>query len=103
LYVAVLLDVFSRRVIGWAMSEHCDELLVETAVRMALARRKPKGNLLHHTDRGSQYTSRSYRQMLEQIEITMSMSGKGNCYDNAITESLKSFTTGNGGIRLWDM
>jgi putative transposase len=87
LYLAVLLDVFSRRVIGWAMSEHCDELLVETALHMALARRKPKGNLLHHTDRGSQYTSRAYRQMLDQIEITVSMSGKGNCYDNAITES----------------
>lgn len=87
LYLAVLLDVFSRRVIGWAMSSHCDELLVETALRMALTKRKPKGDLLHHTDRGSQYTSRAYRQMLEQIEITVSMSGKGNCYDNAITES----------------
>lgn len=87
LYLAVLLDVFSRRVIGWAMSEHCDGLLVETALRMALARRKPKKDLLHHTDRGSQYTSTPYRQLLEQVDITMSMSGKGNCYDNAITES----------------
>jgi putative transposase len=87
LYLAVLLDVYSRRVIGWAMSVHCDELLVETALRMAPAPRKPKGDLLHHTDRGSQYTSRAYRQMLEQIEITVSMSGKGNCYDHALTES----------------
>jgi transposase InsO family protein len=87
LYLAVLLDVFSRRVIGWAMSAHCDEVLVETALRMALARRKPKGDLLHHTDRGSQYTSRAYRQALEHVEITVSMSGKGNCYDNAVTES----------------
>jgi transposase InsO family protein len=85
--LAVMLDVFSRRVIGWAMSARCDELLVETALRMALARRQPGAGLLHHTDRGSQYTSRAYRQLLEQVEITVSMSGKGNCYDNALTES----------------
>ncbi len=82
-----MLDVFSRRVIGWAMSSRCDELLVETALRMALARRRPEAGLLHHTDRGSQYTSRAYRQVLEQVDITVSMSGKGNCYDNAVTES----------------
>lgn len=87
LYLAVMLDVFSRRVIGWAMSSRCDELLVETALRMALARRQPGAGLLHHTDRGSQYTSRAYQQVLEQVEITVSMSGKGNCYDNAVTES----------------
>lgn len=87
LYLAVILDVFSRRVVGWAMSVCCDELLVETALRMALARRRPEAGLLHHTDRGSQYTSRAYRQVLEQVKITVSMSGKGNCYDNAVTES----------------
>jgi transposase InsO family protein len=87
LYLAVMLDVFSRRVIGWAMSSRCDELLVETALRMALARRHPGAGLLHHTDRGSQYTSRAYQQVLEEVEITVSMSGKGNCYDNAVTES----------------
>ncbi len=87
LYLAVMLDVFSRRVIGWAMSSRCDEPLVETALRMALARRRPEAGLLHHTDRGSQYTSRAYRQVLEQVDITVSMSGKGNCYDNAVTES----------------
>jgi len=87
LYLAVILDVFSRRVIGWAMSARCDELLVETALRMALARRRPKAGLLHHTDRGSQYTSRAYQQVLAQVEIKVSMSGKGNCYDNAVTES----------------
>jgi transposase InsO family protein len=62
-------------------------LLVETALRMALARRRPEDGLLHHTDRGSQYTSRAYRQVLEQMEIIVSMSGKGNCYDNAVTKS----------------
>src|SRR5260370_14417706 len=87
LYLAVMLDVFSRRVIGWAMSSRCDEPLVETALRMALARRRPEAGLLHHTDRGSQYTSRAYRQVLEQVDIMVSMSGKGNCYDNAVTES----------------
>src|SRR5258708_1471803 len=87
LYLAVMLDEFSRRVIGWAMSARCDELLVETALHMALARRRPQAGLLHHTDRGSQYTSRAYREVLEQVEIIVSMSGKGNCYDNAVTES----------------
>ena len=59
LYLAVILDVFSRRVIGWAMSTRCDELLVETALRMALVPSRPAPGLLHHTDRGSQYTSQS--------------------------------------------
>jgi transposase InsO family protein len=87
LYLAVMLDVFSRRVIGWAMSTRCDELLVETALNMALARRQPGPGLLHHTDRGSQYTSQTYQRVLEHVQITVSMSGKGNCYDNAVTES----------------
>lgn len=87
LYLAVILDVFSRRVVGWAMSTRCDELLVETALRMALARRQPGTGLLHHTDRGSQYTSRAYRLVLEEVEMTVSMSGKSNCYENAVTES----------------
>lgn len=87
LYLAVILDVFSRRVVGWAMSARCDELLVETALRMALARRQPETGLLHQSDRGSQYTSRAYQQVLEEVEMTVSMSGKGNCYDHAVTES----------------
>lgn len=87
LYLAVILDIYSRLVVGWSMSAHCDELLVEMALRMALARRRPAAGLLHHTDRGSQYTSHAYRQVLEQSGIVVSMSGKGNCYDNAATES----------------
>jgi putative transposase len=87
LYLAVILDMYSRLVVGWSMSAHCDELLVEMALHMALARRRPAAGLLHHTDRGSQYTSRAYRQVLEQAEIVVSMSGKGNCYDNAAAES----------------
>jgi len=74
-------------VVGWSMSAHCDEALVENALHMALARRRPKAGLLHHSDRGSQYTSRAYRLLLEQAEIRVSMSRKGNCWDNAVTES----------------
>src|SRR5258708_36106701 len=84
LYLAVLLDVCSRRVIGWAMSARCDELLVETALRMALARRRPEDGLLHHTDRGSQYTSRAYRQGFEQRYILVRMSGEGNFLHKAV-------------------
>jgi putative transposase len=69
------------------MSAHGDEPLVEAALRMALARHHPAAGLLHHPDRGSQYTSRTYRQALEQSEIVVSRSGKGNCYDNAATEA----------------
>jgi putative transposase len=89
LYLAVILDLYSRLVVGWAMSAYCDEPLVEMALRMALARRRPVAGLLHHTDRGSQYTSHAYHQLLEQSEIVVSMSGKGNCYDNAATESVR--------------
>jgi putative transposase len=87
LYLAVVLDLYSRLVVGWSMSAHCDEALVETALYMALARRRPAAGLLHHSDRGSQYTSRAYRLVLEQAGIVVSMSRKGNCWDNAAMES----------------
>ena len=87
LSLAVILDLYSRRVVGWSMSARCDELLVAMALRMALVRRRPLAGLLHHTDRGSQYTSHAYRQVLEHAGMVVSMSGKGNCYDNAATES----------------
>ena len=87
LYLAVILDLYSRIVVGWSMSGHCDEELVENALLMALARRRPTAGLLHHSDRGSQYTSRAYRELLEQSEILVSMSRKGNCWDNAAIES----------------
>ena len=85
--LAVILDLSSRMVVGWSMSAHGDETLVEAALRMVQARRCPVGELLHHTDRGSQSTSCAYRQALEQAKIVVSMSGKGNCYDNAATEA----------------
>lgn len=87
LYLAVVLDIFSRMVVGWAMGSHRDEVLVEQAACMALLRRQPKPGLLHHSDRGSQYTATDYQQLLAQDGIMVSMSRKGDCYDNALMES----------------
>jgi putative transposase len=87
LYLAVVLDLFSRKVIGWAMSETMNAALVITALRMALAGRRPAAGLLHHSDRGSQYTSAAYRNCLTEALAQLSMSGAGNCYDNAVMES----------------
>jgi putative transposase len=87
LYLAVILDLYSRAVVGWSMSASCDENLVENALQMALGRRRPKVGLLHQSDRGCQYTSRAYRHRLEQAGMVVSMSRKGNCWDNAAMES----------------
>jgi len=87
LYLAVILDLYSRMVVGWSMSSNCDGELVERALHQALARRRPKAGLMHHSDRGSQYTSHAYQSCLEQSEILASMSRKGNCWDNAAMES----------------
>jgi putative transposase len=87
LYLAVILDLYSRMVVGWSMSGNCDEKLVERALDQAIARRRPKAGLLHHSDRGSQYTSQAYQLCLEQSGIHGSQSRKGNCWDNAAMES----------------
>lgn len=87
LYLAAILDVYSRAVVGWAMDHARDEHLVQRALEMALARRQPARELLHHSDRGSQYTSAAYRARLARQGITVSMSRKGDCYDNAMMES----------------
>ncbi len=87
LYLDVVLDIFSRMVVGWVMDAHRDEALVEQAARMALVRRHPEPGLLHHSDRGSQYTAADYRELLAHYGIVVSMSGKGDCYDNALMES----------------
>lgn len=88
LYLALVLDVFSRRIVGWAMASQMDTTLVEQALRMALSRRQPTaGELLHHSDRGSQYASRSYQELLAAHHITVSMSRTANPYDNALMES----------------
>ncbi len=90
LYLAVVLDVYSRLVVGWAMASHREESLVEAALWMALGRRQPVEELMHHSDRGSQYTSLAYQSVLAQFPIQVSMSGKGDCYDNAMMESFFS-------------
>jgi transposase InsO family protein len=87
LFLAVVLDLFSRKVIGWAMRQTMDAALVIKALRMALQARRPAAGLLHHSDRGSQYTSTAYRSCLTEALATLSMSGAGNCYDNAVMES----------------
>lgn len=87
LYLAVLLDLGSRMVVGWAMSESLEAELSVTALRMAVGRRQPQPGLLHHTDRGSQYAAADYRELLAAHKITASMSRRANCYDNAVAES----------------
>jgi transposase InsO family protein len=90
LYLATVLDLFSRKVIGWAMSKSMDTALVKTALRMALLERQPKPGLLHHSDQGSQYTSAAYLDCLNTALAKLSMSRTGNCYDNAVAESFFS-------------
>ena len=87
IYLAVVLDVFSRRVIGWELSRRIDTQLVVNALKMALKSREVKSGLIHHSDRGVQYASKEYTELLKQYEITISMSRKGNPYDNAFAES----------------
>ena len=87
LYLAVILDLFSRRVVGYAMSERIDRALVLEALREALVRRPGAHDLIHHSDRGSQYASHDYRDALDQAGITCSMSRRGDCWDNAVVES----------------
>lgn len=90
LYLAVLLDLYSRRVIGWAMSERNDEALTLAALQMALDQRQPGPGLVHHTDRGTTYASGTYQDVLAKHGIVCSMSRKGNCWDNAVVESFFS-------------
>lgn len=87
LYLAVIIDLFSRQVVGWSMSERMTADLVCDALRMAIFRRKRPKGVIVHSDRGSQYCSHLYRQLLQQHELLGSMSAKGCCYDNACAES----------------
>lgn len=87
LYLAVILDVFSRKVIGWAMDTQMSSDLSAQALRMALLKRGSYEGTLHHSDRGSQYASSAYQQLLNVHGLQASMSGTGNCYDNALMES----------------
>lgn len=87
LYLAVVLDCFSRRVVGWCAADHLRSELVEEALTMAIETRRPNDGLIHHSDRGVQYASGSFQRLLETHGIACSMSRKGDCYDNAVIES----------------
>jgi putative transposase len=87
LYLAGIVDIFSRKVVGWAMDETMTTELVERALMAAVKTRRPQPGLLHHSDRGSQYASGDYQVQLQAAQIQVSMSRTGNCYDNALMES----------------
>jgi putative transposase len=87
MYLSAVLDLYSRRIVGWALADHMKADLVCEALMMALMRERPGSGLIHHSDRGSQYTSGDFQQLLSAHGITCSMSRKGNCWDNAVMES----------------
>lgn len=101
LYLAVLLDLFSRKVIGWALSEHIDAELTVAALRMALGERGPAEGCIHHSDRGVQYACRAYVEELKAAGMMISMAGKGNPYENAVAESFIK-TLKYEEVYLWD-
>ncbi|MFT5708135.1 MAG: putative transposase, partial [Oceanospirillaceae bacterium] len=87
LYLAVVIDLYSRKIVGWSMSSRMKAQLVCDALTMAIWQRRPASGLIMHTDRGSQYASHQYRKLLADNEFRGSMSRKGNCWDNAVAES----------------
>lgn len=87
LYLAVIIDLFSRQVVGWSMNNRMSRKLVMSALQMAILRRQPGSGLLFHSDRGSQYCSNDFQNMLKKHQMISSMSRKGNCWDNAVAES----------------
>jgi len=87
LYLSVILDLYSRKVVGWSMSNRMTSQLVIDSLKHAVEVRKPEAGLIFHSDRGSQYASNDFRRSLKKHKIIQSMSGKGNCYDNAVAES----------------
>lgn len=90
LYVVALLDVYTRRIVGWSMGETLDTPLTVQALQMAIQQRRPRPSLIVHSDRGSQFAAAAYRQLLASHKLVPSMSRKGNCYDNAFIESFWS-------------
>jgi transposase InsO family protein len=100
-FLAVILDVFSRRVVGWALAKHIDHRLTLEALRMALRTRKPRAGLIHHSDQGVQYACTQYVRELEEHEVCISMSARGNPYDNAYAEAFFK-TLKNEEVRLWE-
>ncbi len=96
LYLAVVIDLFSRRAVGWAVADHMRTELALEALRMAIRHRRPPPGLIHHSDRGSQYASESYQDELKRCGAICSMSRKGDCWDNAVAESF--FATFKGDL-----
>lgn len=94
LYLASIMDLYSRWIVGWSMADRMDVSLVENAWEMAVANREPASELLYHSDRGSQYTSEIYRELLATKQVQVSMSRTGNCYDNAAMESFHATLKG---------
>ena len=90
MYLAAVLDLCSRKIVGWSMRDHMEASLVSDALTMAIDRRKPGQGLLHHSDRGVQYACDDYRKVLDDAGMELSMSGKGDCWDNAVMESFWS-------------
>ena len=99
LYLAAVLDLFSRKIVGWAMEDHLESELVELAFQMAVNNRHKVSGLLHHSDRGSQYAGAAYQALIQAHRVTPSMSRTGNCYDNAPMESF--FSTLKGELVDW--
>lgn len=88
MYLAIVLDLYSRRTVGWAVSDRLKKDLALNALRKAIALRNPPAGLIHHSDRGSQYCSYDYQLLLKDHQMIASMSGKGNYYDNAMVETV---------------
>ncbi len=93
LYLAGILDLHSRKIVGWSMADHMRADLVQDALQMAIASRRPRAGLMHHSDRGVQYACDDYQELLARHGMRVSMSGKGDCWDNAVMESFPT----NGG------
>jgi transposase InsO family protein len=100
LYLAVVIDLYSRRVVGWSMNRRSGRWLVVDALRMAVEARRPQGPLIHHSDRGGQYSSDDFRNELARHGIDCSMSSAGSCYDNAVVESFFGFLKRERVIRV---
>src|SRR5690606_31293416 len=88
LYLAIVLDLYSRRIIGWSVSDRLKKDIALKALQRAIAIRRPPRGVIHHSDRGSQYCSEAYQRLLTGRGFILSMSGKGNCYDNAMVETV---------------
>lgn len=86
-HLAVVMDLYSRKIIGWSMGDRLDKYLTQNALKMALDHRKPEQKLMHHSDQGAEYTNKMYQELLASKSMKVSMSRKANCYDNAVVES----------------